>query len=331
MSTYKVYEKIYVYLSSGPSAAPEPTRVQRHENQANSETDGFSAIPGAPIEAPGFGSVGMFSYQPTLFIAPYYPVGNPLDTSYKFLFELITGATEPMLVEPAGTPSVLVLGDCLFTTSPQPPLLQFFGNGGPIIKFLGVYLSPPSGGPGPPSYGATIDALNITTGELITGNAQGDFVTVNDGTLGPSGPSGPADVPLTNSGNTYGWVSTKPADWVDPKSSEIQITALGQLGLGGSFCGWLDLATGAMLGANALSFTAKPNKNYNMLACYFNPPVLSRPKPGGTRPTIIFEGTSGPILVLQGNSGQTILINTTNPAIAQELGIGSGVGTQKLR
>ena len=269
-----------VYFAGGPPGPGGETRAQRHADQTAS--GGFEPIPCAPKPQPGT-AIGQF--RPPKFL-PYVCNG----TTYNFKFQIITGA-------PLATP---------IWPSPTAPALHLSGTS--FVTYLGVYL--PSGGTGPGGPpGASIDALNITTGQLINGNAQGNFVTVDDE------PGNVADASLTNSGNVYGWVPTNTTD--------AKITADGTLGISGpGFCGWLDLlnppANGILPSANDLSFTAHKNHSYYRLACYFDYPSVPKVGPGIWRPTIII-GIDGSITVIHGVGGPPVTIKDGSIADSGEI------------
>jgi len=267
--------KKYVYFAGGSSSGE--TRVQRHAQGAKS--GGFAPIPCAPTPVPEI-MIGKLQYT----FGEQYPCDG---TTYKFSFQLISGIPLPNPVWP-------------YTTSPPLTL-----TGTSFVTDLGVYL-PSGGGPNGGTPGASIDALDLTTGQLLNGNAQNNFVAVDDE------PGGGADASLTNSGNVYGWVPTN--------TTASKITAFGALGLGGpNFCGWLDLlnppANGELL-PNDISFKAQKNKSYYRLACYYNPLTIPRVGPGIWPPTIII-GIDGSATFIQGIGGPPVVV-TKRPAGSSE-------------
>jgi hypothetical protein len=257
-----------VYFAGGGTGGE--TRAQRHASQ--SASGGFTPIPCAPTPHPGT-AIGRF--QPSGFANRFMCDG----TNYNFSFQLISGV-------PLATP---------VWPHTKPPFLTLSGSS--FVTYLGVYL-PSSGKHNGGTPGASIDALDITTGQLIIGNAQGNFVTVYDE------PGNAVDASLTESGNVYGWVPTN--------ATEAKITALGMLGLNGpGFCGWLDLlnppANGILPSANDLSFTAHKNQSYYRLACYYNFPSFPKVGPSILPPTIII-GVDGSITIIHGLGGTPVVI-----------------------
>jgi hypothetical protein len=257
-----------VYFAGGPPSGE--TRAQRHVNQA--ANGGFALVPCAPTPQPGT-AIGQF--QPAGF-PQQYVCGS---TTYNFVFQLITGM-------PVGTPT---------WPRTRPPLLTLSGTS--FVTYLGVYL-PHGNGHGHGAPGASIDALDITTGLLLDG-LNGDFVTVDDE------PGGGRDASLTTSGNVYGWVPTS-----RPRGSPrtgAKITAFGQLGVSGpNFFGWLDLlnppANGILPSANDISFTALDNDSYYRLACYIRDPLVYGPGQH-VWPGVVIIGIDGKITYVPGIGG----------------------------
>jgi len=267
-------EKSVYFVSGRPGGE---TRAQRHANQA--DNGGFALVPCAPTPQPG---TGIGQIQPAGFQSQYV-CGS---TTYNFVFQLITGVPVPTPV----------------WTHTTPPLLTLTGTS--FVTYLGVYL--PSGGvpPNGGAPGASIDALDVTTGLLVNG-LDGNFVTVDDE------PGDVRDASLTTSGNVYGWVPTSRASR-GPHRTGVKITALGQLGLSGpNFCGWLDLlnppANGILPSANDISFTALDNNSYYRLACYSRFPLVYGPGPH-ISPGVIIIGIDGRITFIPGLGGPPVVI-----------------------
>jgi hypothetical protein len=286
------YIKKCVYFVSGPPGPAGQTRAQRHADPAN--VGGFSLVPCAPTPEPGI-AIGQF--RPDGFQSQYACVSAG---TYNFVFQLITGL-------PSGT-----AGANIPWPNKTAPLQTLSGTS--FVTYLGVYL-PGGGGSGPsPPPGASIDALDLTTGALLNG-LNGNFVTVDDE------PGNAPDASLTTSANVYGWVPTSFPRETRGRTG-VKITALGQLGLSGpNFCGWLDLlnppANGVLPSANDISFIAHNNDSYYRLACYADSPLVYGPGPS-IWPGVVIIGIDGKVTFIPGLGGPPVVIENGRVAGTSE-------------
>jgi hypothetical protein len=225
----------YVYFSSSKGA----TRAQKHADS----NGGFQPAGPAPYVA---GLTPDQSYpwpQPPFGIPPSLPVGDP-DPTYKFAFVNVSGG------EPGG----------LTSFDPNTPP-QFTVEDSPV-NILVVYV-PVGGGGGLGDSGASIDAFDETTGELV----NDFFVTVSPDSV----PELPGDT-LTSDGNIYGWVDTEyGAETITANPPTIEPS-------NANFYRWVDLLNGP-LGQGDVVYTAPQGENSYALAFYNAPPPPPPPNP----------------------------------------------------
>jgi hypothetical protein len=224
----------YVFFSSSKAE----TRAQRHAES----NGGFQ--PAGPAQY----TVGLTPQpypwpQAPFGIPPSLPVGAPSPT-YKFAFVNVSGG------EPGGLTGFDPGNPPLFTVGSNP------------VNILVVYV-PVGGVGGQGDSGASIDAFDETTGELVNDS----FVTVSPDSV----PQLPGDS-LTSDGNIYGWVDTQnSAETITANPSTIEPTNAG-------FDRWMDLLNGPLTQGD-LVFPALQGKNSYALAFYVQLAATPPPPP----------------------------------------------------
>jgi hypothetical protein len=241
----------YVYFANGPNT----TRAARHAGGGG----GFTPIPG--VSGGSAGAVGA---------GPYSPPGSTLEQNqtdsnggtYKLAFVTLLGGVDgpQTSLNPISDPPSTTVG-----SDPIVVLLVYFPSGGT--------------GTGNGTPGASIDAFDETSGNLI----DDSFVKV-----APDDKEGS----LTNLANLDGWVDTS--------SSTEQITAISNITPSDThFDYWVDLENPQSPPPGEIRghvFTATEGATYYALAFYRKQLVIPLNLPGKLWPTVIFEDPFGNIV-----------------------------------
>jgi hypothetical protein len=166
------------------------------------------------------------------------------------------------------------------------------------IVVLCVYYPSGRSGPGNGDAGASIDAWDESTGNLL----NDFFVKVS-----PDDPDGAG--PLTESGNVHGWVDTTNGPEEITADSPLTPSAT-------TFDRWVDLEnpqpeTGSGFD-NPRVFTAPQGASYSL--AFYRKPTVFFTIPGKLWPTVIFEDPFGNVIARSlGDSGKTIIIKQGIP------------------
>jgi hypothetical protein len=214
----------YVYFQFG-----------RHRRRPRASNGGFVEIPGLPPNVLSNVLPPSSVQASPAMLPPTWPPGNK--PAYAFSFVNVSGGDES---KGGG-------GGTSFDPSKPPPPAAV---GTEPIVVLAVYLPISGNGPPPTDFGATIDAFDKSTNQLVSD----DFVTAT-----PDGGQ-------TSSGNVWGWVDTT--------SNTEKIAAYAHITpTNADFDKWVNLqspqSTQGIAGAD---LTVKQSTDFTALAFYMTPP-----------------------------------------------------------